>query len=72
MGRKRLPPEFDQMSGKIGDQLDIGAGAIEDDAVDMTHILLDKREQRRKACPWITRIGKLDNDSQKAPPQRRS
>ena len=57
------------MPGKIGDQLDIGAGAIEDDAVDMAHILLDKREQWREACPRITSIGKLDNDTQKAPPR---
>ncbi len=31
------------MPRKLGDQLDIGAGAVEDDAVDMAHVLLDKR-----------------------------
>ena len=45
------------MAGKIGDQLDIGPRAVEDDVVDMTHILLDKREQWREARPWITCIG---------------
>jgi hypothetical protein len=35
----------------------------------MTHVLLDKREQSRKARPWITGIGKLYNDSQKTPPK---
>ena len=70
-GPQALAAGIDQMPGKIGDQLDIGTGTIEDDAVDMTHILLDKRKQRRKACPWITRIGKLDNDSQRTAPQRR-
>ena len=57
------------MAGKIGDQLDIGPRAVEDDAVDMTHILLDKRDQRREARLWITCIGKLYNDSQKTPPR---
>jgi hypothetical protein len=66
-----LAAGIDEMAGEIWDQLDIGTGTVEDDAVDMTHILLDKREQRRKACPRITRTGKLDNNSQKTAPQRR-
>ena len=70
-GPQAFAAGIDQVPGEIGDQLDIGTGTIEDDAVDMTHILLDKREQRRKACLWITRIGKLDDDSQKTAPQRR-
>jgi hypothetical protein len=66
-----LAAGIDQVPGQIWDQLDIGAGMIEDDAVDMIHILLDKREQRRKACLWIACIGKLNDDSQKTAPQRR-
>ena len=36
------------MPGKLGDQLDIGSRLIEDDAVDMGHVRLDKRDERRK------------------------
>ena len=71
MGRKRLPPELDQMAGEIGDQLDIGPCPVEDDVVDMTHILLDKRKQQREARPWITCIGKLYNDAQRLLRDRR-
>ena len=38
-----LAARIDQVTGKLGDQLHIGTGAIEDDAVDMPHILVDKR-----------------------------
>jgi hypothetical protein len=63
-GPEPLAPRLDEVLGELGDQLDIGAGAVEDDAVDMRHILLDKREQRRKARSWIARAGKLDDNSQ--------
>ena len=43
-----LAARIDQMPGKLGDQLDIGSRLIEDDAVDMGHVLLDKRDERRK------------------------
>ena len=49
IGRKPLAAGIDQMTGELGDQLDIGSRAVEDDAVDMGHVLLDKRDQRRKA-----------------------
>jgi hypothetical protein len=38
----------------------------------MAHILLDKREQWRKACLWITRARKLNNDSQEISPKAAS
>ena len=52
------------MPGKLGDQFDIRSGAVEDDAVDMSHVLLDKRNQRREARSWIVRAGKLNHYSQ--------
>jgi hypothetical protein len=57
------------MAGKLGDQLDIGSGAIEDDAVDMGHVVLDKRHQRREAGPWIIRAGKLNYNAQRTSPK---
>jgi hypothetical protein len=59
-----LAAGIDQMPGKLGDQLDIGSRAIEDDPVDMAHILLDKRNERRKARFRIARTGKLNDNSQ--------
>ena len=52
------------MAGELGDQLDIGPRPVEDDAVDMRHVLLDKRNQRRKAGSRIVRTGKLNDNSQ--------
>jgi hypothetical protein len=52
------------MAGKLGDQLDIGSRTVEDDAVDMGHILLDKRDERLKARLRILRAGKFDDNSQ--------
>ena len=59
-----LAAGIDQMPGKLGDQFDIRPGAVEDDAVDMSHVLLDKRNQRREARSWIFRAGKLNHYSQ--------
>jgi len=41
-----------QIEGEFGDQVDIGPGFIEDDAIDMTHILPDKRGEwcKARAC----------------------
>ncbi len=64
-----LAAGIDQMPRELGDQLHIGAGAVENDAVDMAHILRDKRDERRKACLWVTRTGKLNNNSQDISPQ---
>ncbi len=52
-GAQALAARIDEMPGKLGDQLDIGSRAVEDDAVDMGHVLLDKRNERRKARSWI-------------------
>ena len=52
------------MPGKLGDQLDIGSRPIEDDAVDMGHVLLDKRDERRKARCRVVGAGKLNDNSQ--------
>jgi hypothetical protein len=48
---------------KFGDKLDIGPGPVEDDVVDMSHVLLDKRGKRLKTGPRIVRLGKLDDNS---------
>ncbi len=63
-GAQALAPRIDQMPGKFGDQVDIGSRPVEDDAVDMSHVLLDKREERRKARAGFARAGKLDDDAQ--------
>src|SRR5680860_1476502 len=60
-----LSPGVDQMPGEFGDQVDIGAGPVEDDAVDMGHVLLDKRDEGGKARTWISRAGKFDDNSQR-------
>ena len=52
------------MPRKLRDQLDIGAGTVEDDAIDMPHIRFDKRDQRLKARFRIAGTGKLDDDTQ--------
>jgi hypothetical protein len=59
-----LAPGIDEMARELRDQLDIRAGAVENDAVDMRHILLDKRDERRKARSRIACAGELDDNSQ--------
>jgi Putative prokaryotic signal transducing protein len=60
------------MPGKLGDQLDIRSRPVEDDAVDMGHVLLDKRNERRETGSWIIRARELNHDSQRiCPPFQR-
>ena len=59
-----LAAGVDKMAGELRDQLDIGARAVEDDPVDMDHILRDKRDERREPRFRVPRAGKLDHNSQ--------
>jgi hypothetical protein len=63
-GPQALAARIDEMPGKLGDQLDIRSRPVEDDAVDIGHVLLDKRNQRRKTGSRIVRAGKLNHNSQ--------
>ena len=63
-GTKPLAAGIDEMAGELGDQFDIRSRAVEDDAVDMGHVLLDKRDQRGKARPGVAAAGKLNDNSQ--------
>ena len=58
-----LAARVDQVMSKFGDKLDIGPGPVEDDVVDMSHVLLDKRDQRLKTRLRIVSFGKLDDNS---------
>ena len=53
------------MPGKLGDQLDIRSRPVEDDAVDMGHVPLDKRDERRETCLRVAAAGKLNDNSQR-------
>ncbi len=64
-GPQALAAGIDEMPGKLGDQLDIRSRPVEDDAVDMGHVLLDKRNERRETGSWIVRAGKLNHNSQR-------
>ena len=44
-----LAARIDQMPGKLGDQLDIGSGRSRMMRLTWRHVLLDKRDERRKA-----------------------
>src|SRR5262249_13835494 len=58
-----LAAGIDQVAGKLWDQLDIRSRTVEDDAVDMGHVPLDKRGQRSQARLGVT-AGKLYDNSQ--------
>jgi hypothetical protein len=60
---KPLAARVDEVVGKLGDKLDIGSGTVEDDVVDMAHVLLDKRDERLKTRLRIVSAGKLDDNS---------
>ena len=44
-----LAAGLDQMVGELGDQLDVGAGARQDDGVDAAHVRGDKPGERARA-----------------------
>jgi hypothetical protein len=69
-GPEAFAAGIDQMPGELGDQLDIGAGAIENDAIDMRHVGFDKPNQGRKARARIAGTGKLNDDTQGVLPKR--
>ena len=67
IGRSRLPPRVDEMMRELGDQLDVGDGLVEDDAVDRLHILRDDVEQRLQALACLANIFKWYNATQVGP-----
>jgi hypothetical protein len=52
------------MPGMMGDQLDFVSRLMVDDAVDLGHVLLDKRDERRKTRCRVAAAGKLNHNSQ--------
>src|SRR5262245_16451959 len=68
-GAQALAARVDQMAGKLRDKLDIGPGAVEDDVVDMSHVLLDKRGERLKTRLRIVSPSKLDDNSHGVSPE---
>ena len=64
-GPQALSAGIDQMPGKLGDQLDIRTRPVEDDAVDMGHVVLDKRDERRETGARVVPAGKLNHNAQR-------
>src|SRR4029453_4409280 len=63
-----LSAGIDQMPGKLGDQVDIPTRPVEDEAVDMGPVLLDKRDERRETGARVVPAGKLNHNAQRTPP----
>jgi hypothetical protein len=70
-GAQALAARVDQMAGKLRDKLDIGPRAVEDDVVDMSHVLVDKRGERLKTRLRIVSPSKLDDNSHGISPENR-
>jgi hypothetical protein len=59
-----LAARIDQMMRQRRDQLDVGDGLVEDDAVDRLHILGNDLQQRLDAVCRIARLFEWDDNSQ--------